>query len=86
MKKRILITLVAAVLAVAIAIPMGLPVAANGVGPVLAARWNFNETSGTVAHDMTTNHNNGTLMGTFGNALSFDGTDDYVQVGDLAGC
>lgn len=53
------------------------------------AHWQLNETTGTTAKDATANQNDGTLKnftgtpwatGKFGNALSFDGTDDYVEV------
>ena len=52
------------------------------------AYWNFDEGSGTVAHDVSGNGNNGTIYGAtwtngkVGNALSFDGVDDYVEVPD----
>ncbi len=51
--------------------------------------WPFEEGGGTIAADSSGNNNNGTLMngptwttGQVGGALSFDGSDDYV---DLAG-
>jgi len=54
----------------------------------LAGYWNFNENSGSTAHDKSTYSNNGTLIngpqwttGRFGNALGFDGVDDYVDCG-----
>lgn len=81
MKNRILITLLVSLLAVAMVIPMAIPVGANG-GLILAARWNFNDGSGPTALDMTANNNDATLKGTFGNALLFDGVNDYVSVGD----
>ena len=64
----------------------------NHGGPV--ASWNFDEGSGTVAYDGTANNNDGTLgggtaayepswvEGKYGGALSFDGTDDYVDCGN----
>jgi hypothetical protein len=66
-------------------------VAAADPGPVLAARWLFNEGSGaaTVA-DISGNGNTGTagattgVVGKFGNALRFDGVNDYVKVADSA--
>lgn len=62
----------------------------NRGGPM--AYWKFNEGEGTTAYDSTDNNNDGTLgggtaayqptwvEGKFGSALSFDGTDDYVNV------
>ncbi|MBI5360236.1 MAG: DUF2341 domain-containing protein [Planctomycetes bacterium] len=55
-----------------------------------AGSWHFEEGAGTTAMDMSGNCNNGTLTngpawstsGKFGNALSFDGTNDYVDVSD----
>lgn len=54
----------------------------------LVGRWKLNESSGTTASDETGSHN-GTLTnmtpasdwvaGKFGNALDFDGSNDYVQ-------
>ena len=49
--------------------------------------FHLNETSGSTANDASGNGNNGTLFnspiwtfsGKFGNALQFDGTDDYVK-------
>jgi hypothetical protein len=53
----------------------------------LVGYWNMNEGSGTVAHDLSGNGNNGTINGAtwvagkFGDALSFNGTlADYVKV------
>jgi hypothetical protein len=53
--------------------------------------WKLDETSGTTAADSSGKGNNGTLVnmtppgcwvtGQIGNALSFDGTDDYVDLG-----
>lgn len=52
------------------------------------ALWHMNEGSGSVIHDEIGNDNNGiingatwTTEGRFGNSLSFDGIDDYVDVG-----
>lgn len=53
------------------------------------AYWPFNETTGTTAYDATTHSHNGTIKnmtGTYhvsgkrGNALSFDGNNDYVEI------
>lgn len=63
------------------------PVTQNG----LVAYWKFDEGSGTTAGDSSGNGNDGTLTGTpgpewttgkIGGALSFDGTDDLVDVAD----
>lgn len=84
MKKRILIALVV-VLALAATVSV---VWANGSG--LVSYWPFDEEDGTTAHDAV-NGNDGTLTnmtppgcwvsGKFGNALSFDGANDYVNCG-----
>jgi hypothetical protein len=67
----------------------------NRGGPV--AHWKFDEGSGTTAYDSTDNNNDGTLYGEMatstlgssgwtsgkhGSALSFDGVDDYVDLGN----
>lgn len=54
--------------------------------------WKFNETSGTTASDSSGKDKHGTLLptnnppvwtsGHFGNALQFDGTNDYVDIPD----
>lgn len=58
------------------------------------AYWNFNESSGTTAADTSGNNRQGTLMnmddtdwisGANGNALNFDGIDDYVTVSGFTG-
>ncbi|OQY97664.1 MAG: hypothetical protein B6D35_14630 [Candidatus Brocadia sp. UTAMX2] len=52
------------------------------------ALYNFNEGSGTIATDSSGNGNNGTIYGASwttgrsGGGLSFDGTNDYVNLGD----
>jgi hypothetical protein len=58
----------------------------DGSQPVKGA-WPLDEGSGTTAYDKSGNNNNGALYngvawttGKFGNALSFDGLDDYVRV------
>ncbi|MFZ3099668.1 MAG: LamG domain-containing protein, partial [Minisyncoccales bacterium] len=59
----------------------------NRGGPV--AQWDMDEGSGSVINDKSGNNNNGTLVngatwaqGKHGSALSFDGTDDYVDAGN----
>lgn len=55
----------------------------------LIGYWKFNEGTGNVTIDSSGNNNNGTLSGTswidgkYGNALSFDGIDNYVAIPDL---
>lgn len=52
------------------------------------AHWQFDETSGTTAYDASGNNNNGTLTnsptittsGKINSALTFDGSNDYVNV------
>jgi len=56
----------------------------------LIGLWHFDEGTGTTAYDSSGNSNDGTLYnfasphgwvsGMFGQALSFDGSDDYVQL------
>lgn len=55
----------------------------------IVAHWKFDETSGTIAQDSSVNNNDGTLVngptwttGKIGNALSFDGVNDYVSIAD----
>jgi hypothetical protein len=57
--------------------------ASNG----LVGSWSFDEGAGTTVYDSSGNGNNGTLIngpvwsaGEFGGALTFDGTDNYVQI------
>jgi len=58
-----------------------------GVSPEgLVGYWNFDEGSGSIAHDSSGNGNDGTIYGAtwtpgkFGYALGFDGIDDFVKV------
>ena len=54
----------------------------------LVACWHFDENTGTTVYDSSSNNNDGTIYGATwttgisGSALSFDGTDDYVEVTD----
>jgi hypothetical protein len=56
--------------------------------PKLAGWWSFDEGVGTIASDSSENGNTGTIYGaswvpgSFGQALSFGGTSDYIQVPD----
>lgn len=59
--------------------------------PGLAGWWRFDEGSGTIAGDSSGNGNNGTIFGTpswvpgmYGEALSFDGSSNYVAVPNSA--
>ena len=61
-----------------------------GGGPV--AYWKFDEGTGTTAYDSTTNQNNGTISGATwqtedmcisGECLSFDGNNDYINIGTI---
>jgi hypothetical protein len=60
----------------------------DGVQPVKGS-WHLDEGSGTTAYDTSGNSNTGTLTngpawvsGKFGKALSFDGVDDYIDIGN----
>jgi len=56
----------------------------------LVAEWRFDEGAGSVLHDSSGNGNDGTIHGAswtagkFGNALRFDGQDDFVDCGNDA--
>ena len=61
----------------------------NNIG--LVGYWSFNEGTSTIAHDYSGHGNNGTLEGStlpqwvpgkFGDALSFDGSTSYVDLGN----
>ena len=65
--------------------------ALQGAGSGLIGYWKFDEASGTSAQDASGNNNNGALKngatwneGKVGGSLSFDGTDDYVDVGTFS--
>lgn len=58
----------------------------------LVGYWSFEDGSGTKATDFSGNNNTGTLTngptwtdGRFGKAVSFDGTDDYVNIASMSG-
>lgn len=57
----------------------------------LRGYWKLDDASGTTAADSSTNSNNGTLTngptwttGQIGGAVSFDGTNDYIDLGTVA--
>jgi hypothetical protein len=58
--------------------------------PGLVAAYNFNEGTGTTLGDLSTNGNSGVISGAawapgiYGQALSFDGQDDWVTVADAS--
>lgn len=83
MKKRIITVLLVVALAVSLGlVPAGVLAADAG----LVAVWHFDDN----ANDGSGNNNHGTVSGAvytdgyFGKALSFDGVDDYVEVGHRA--
>jgi hypothetical protein len=56
----------------------------------LVGSWHFNEGSGTSIYDSSGYNNNGTLIngptwvsGKYGNGVKFDGSNDYVNFGDV---
>ena len=67
----------------------------NGLLPNLVGLWHLDEEVGTIASDSSGNDNHGTLTnmsppgcwvsGMFGQALSFDGINDYVDCGSNVG-
>ncbi len=66
----------------------------NDIGPIegLVGWWKFDETSGIVAYDSSGNGHDGNLTngptwtnGKIGGALSFDGFDDLVTLGNVTG-
>jgi hypothetical protein len=66
-----------------------LPNVGNAADPNLVSHWRFDEGQGPTAHD-SVGSNDGTIYGAgwtsngkFGNALIFDGKNDYVNIGNL---
>ncbi|MBI2851988.1 MAG: hypothetical protein HYX84_02630, partial [Chloroflexi bacterium] len=59
------------------------PVTIKNIPSGTISRWKLDEGQGSTAND-TVGGNNGTIYGATwsGNALSFDGTNDYVDIGD----
>jgi len=79
--KKVLFPILALVLAVGLALPMAAPVRADP-GSIVGL-WHLDEGIESTASDSSGAGNDGTLSGgKFGNALSFDGAGDYVEVGD----
>src|SRR5688572_21747676 len=85
-------TLFVAVLMLALS-PMPWPVPHTvTAAPVLVAAYSFNEGSGTTLNDLSGNGHNGTLAngptwtaaGKHGGALTFDGSNDIVNIADSA--
>ena len=75
-------------LTVTMGLAIAIPASAIAKSP-LAAWWPLYENGGTVAHDTSPNHNNGTLSGGvnwssgyFGSGLTFDGNTGEVAVPD----
>jgi len=62
------------------------PLGVNPLDVGLVGYWSFDEGEGEIAHDKSGNGNDGTIheanwaIGAKGNALSFDGVNDFVQV------
>jgi len=69
----------------------GITYLTKGPSPDLVGLWHFDEEDGTIASDSSVYGNDGIVTGAswvagqsgFGNALSFDGVDDYVNVSDI---
>ena len=63
---------------------------ATSTSAELIAHWQFDESSGNIAQDVSGNSNNGTLKGDpqwvagrIGGAIQLDGIDDYVDIGSV---
>src|SRR5690349_1065840 len=57
--------------------------------PGVNTQFNFSEGSGIIANDLSGNNHNGTLVngpiwtsGKYGQAVSFDGSNDYINIAD----
>jgi len=85
MKRKITAIILVVALVLALAIPMAAVGASNGS---IVALWHFDEGTGTTAFDSagsndgTINGASWTTSGMFDKALSFDGSDDYVDCGN----
>jgi len=61
----------------------------NAKATGIAGCWNLNEGSGIIAYDSSAYSHDGTIYGTTwingisGKALSFDGLDDFIDIGDI---
>jgi len=97
MKKKITAIILIVTLVLALALPMA-SVGANP-GPGIVGLWHLDDGAGQVASDSSGNGNDGQLgstavidtndpawvsPGKFGDALSFDGSNDYVDFGDIS--
>jgi hypothetical protein len=76
-------------LVLGVTIASGRAVAVGGIEEGLVGYWDFENVQGGIARDLSGNGNVGTIFGAStvpgiwrGNALSFDGMNDYVSVGD----
>ncbi|UCG10375.1 MAG: LamG domain-containing protein [Dehalococcoidia bacterium] len=79
--KKVLFSILALVLALGLAVPMATSVGASP-GAGLVGQWHLDEGSGKTAYDSSGLGNDGTLSGgRFGGALSFDGSNDFVDCG-----
>jgi hypothetical protein len=85
MKRAILVLVSSLVLVAAVAAPAG------AATPRLTAWWPLSENNGLTAHDLSGNHNDGTLSGRaqwtggyFASGLTFDGSTGGVTVSDSA--
>ena len=80
-RKKIFVRLVAILITVTMCLVIFPQISAAPVGMV--SNWDFDEGIGSTANDETTNNNDGSLSGgKFGNALKFDGLNDYVNIPD----
>ena len=74
---------------VTVVVISGSSVASGAPAPGLVAAYSFDAGAGSVLADESENGNSGTISGAtwtsdgkFGGALSFDGTNDWVEIGD----
>src|SRR3989344_1121080 len=86
------VTSIVIIVAVIFSVSLFVPAVASAqdITSGLVGHWKFDEISGTTAADSSGNNNTGTLTngptwatGKINNALSFDGTDDYINLGNM---